>query len=69
MKEGQAVQLAILKKYGSADGDEMGYAFVMMYVYRPQTASIYYEDMIKTCHFFGAPIVVRGQQGGDQTLL
>ena len=55
---------AILKKYGSADGDEMGYAFVMMYVYRPQTASIYYEDMIKTCHFFGAPMLFEDNKVG-----
>jgi len=55
---------AILKKYGSADGDEMGYAFVMLYVYRPQTAAIFYEDMIKTCHFFGTPMLFEDNKVG-----
>lgn len=55
---------AILKKYSSADGDNMNYAFVMLYVSRPQTAAIFYEDMIKTCFFYGAPMLYEDNKIG-----
>jgi hypothetical protein len=54
---------AVLKKYSSSD-DDMKNGFVMLYVSRPQTAAIFYEDMIKTCFFFGAPMLFEDNKVG-----
>jgi len=35
---------------------------VLEYVYRPPTASIFYEDVLKACIFYGAPVLTENQR-------
>lgn len=37
--------------------DELSETFIVEYINRPDTAEIFYEDMIKLCHFFGCTIL------------
>lgn len=39
-------------------------AFVCKYKFRPETANIFYEDMIKQCVYFGCPIMVENNKPG-----
>jgi hypothetical protein len=39
-------------------------AFVCKYLSRPETANIFYEDMIKQCHFYGCPLLVEDNKPG-----
>ncbi len=55
----------ILRKRNSAEVDD-GYqrSFVMMYLDRPQTAQIFYEDMIKACVYFGCQMLFENNKIG-----
>jgi len=43
---------------------ELSETFVCEYIHRPQTAEIYYEDMMKMCHFFGCQILPEDNKVG-----
>jgi hypothetical protein len=46
--------------------DDLDYnkAFVCRYKARPETANIFYEDMIRQCVYFGSPIMVENNKPG-----
>lgn len=44
-------------KFDAVDGTEYNDSFVCTYLARPETASIYYEDMIKTVVYYGCQIL------------
>ncbi len=54
----------VKKKFDSMDTSDYSNAFVMKYVARPQTAQIFYEDMLKTCVYFGCQILFENQKIG-----
>jgi hypothetical protein len=37
--------------------EKLSETFVCQYLFRPQTSDIYYEDMLKMCHFFGCKLL------------
>lgn len=43
---------------------ELSETFVCQYLHRPQTSDIYYEDMLKMCHFFGCQILPEDNKVG-----
>lgn len=51
------------KKYDSMN-PEYNNSFVAMYLDRPQTAHIFYEDMIKLAYYFGCQILFENQKIG-----
>ena len=52
-----------LRKYDSMNGDDpYNGAFVMRYLARPQTAAMFYEDMIKMCVYFGCQMLFENQK-------
>lgn len=55
----------VLKRYHPFS-EEPNYnkAFVCKYKSRPETASIFYEDMIRQCVYFGCPIMVEDNKPG-----
>lgn len=44
--------------------DEMSETFLVQYINRPDTAEIFYEDMIRLCHFFGCEILSEDNKVG-----
>lgn len=56
----------VLKRYdpSAADDDPYNYAFVAKYLDRPQTAAIFYEDMIKMCRYYGCQILFENNKIG-----
>jgi hypothetical protein len=44
--------------------DELSETFLVEYLNRPDKAEIFYEDMIKLCHFFGCEILSEDQKIG-----
>lgn len=56
---------AVYKKHDSTEPDDTYNGnFVMKYKARPQTAQIFYEDMIKTCVYFGCKLLFENQKIG-----
>jgi len=54
---------AVYRKFDPFDqGDSDN--FVAIYANRPQTAAIFYEDMIKLCHYFGCQMLFEDQKQG-----
>lgn len=41
--------------------------FIVQYIYRPLNPEIYYEDMIKICHYFGCSILIENQKPAIMT--
>jgi hypothetical protein len=56
----------VLKRYdpSAADDDYHNYCFVAKYLDRPQTAAIFYEDMIKMCHYYGCQVLFENNKIG-----
>lgn len=53
------------RKYDALDElDPYNDAFYLRYRYRPKTADIFYEDVIKMCHYLGAEILVESNKFG-----
>jgi len=52
----------VLHKYDA--NSSLSETFVCMYLYRPQTAEVFYEDMIKMCHFFGCKVLPEDNKVG-----
>jgi hypothetical protein len=46
------------------ENQEYNKAFVCKYLARPETANIFFEDMIKQCHFYGSPLLVEDNKPG-----
>lgn len=57
---------AVFRKHESLDADASD-NFVCIYVARPQTAALFYEDMIKLCHYFGCQMLFEDQKQGIKT--
>jgi hypothetical protein len=56
---------AVYKKHNSAEADhEFNQAFVVTYRHRPEKPQIFYEDCLKTCFYFGAPMLYEDQKIG-----
>ena len=54
---------AVFRKFDALDQDASD-NFVMIYVARPQTAALFYEDMIKLCHYYGCQMLFEDQKQG-----
>jgi hypothetical protein len=52
----------VFYKYNSLDPDNSE-NFVCIYRSRPPTAKQFYEDMVKLCHYFGAPMLFENTRG------
>ena len=51
--------------YGKYDAaSELSETFLCQYIHRPPTSEMFYEDMIKTCHFFGCELLVEDNKIG-----
>lgn len=55
----------VLKKYDLND-PQYSRTFIVEYVARPKKAKIFYEDMIKTCFYFSAPLLFEDNKKGLQ---
>ncbi|GAB3024363.1 hypothetical protein GCM10027051_31240 [Niabella terrae] len=44
--------------------DPFANAYVCRYKFRPQTAPLFYEDMIKQCHYFGCSVLFENNKPG-----
>jgi hypothetical protein len=44
--------------------NEMSETFLVQYINRPQKADIFYEDIIKLCHFFGCEVLCEDNKQG-----
>ena len=53
----------VLRKYDSAEQQE-SFKFIVEYIYRPQTANLFYEDMIKLCHYFSCQMLFEDNKIG-----
>ncbi len=54
---------AVYMKFNPLSQDDSD-NFVCTYVARPQTAQLFYEDMIKLCHYFGCQMLFEDQKQG-----
>lgn len=54
----------VLKKNNPFSEDSYNKSFVSMYFARPDTAALFYEDMIKQCVFFGCQILFENNKPG-----
>jgi hypothetical protein len=55
----------VLQKYNSAEEHDIyNYAFVCKYIYRPESVQIFYEDMLKTCVYYGCRVMFENQKIG-----
>jgi hypothetical protein len=52
----------VYRKYDAMD--ELSETFLVEYLNRPEKAEIFYEDMIKICHFFGCKILPEDNKVG-----
>jgi hypothetical protein len=48
------------------EGDPYNKAFIVKYKYRQDTAPLMYDDILKTCFYFGTPILFENQKNGIQ---
>lgn len=53
----------VFKRKNIYEPDNSG-KFVMQYIARPPSTRIFYEDMRKLCHFYGAPMLFENQKQG-----
>jgi hypothetical protein len=53
----------VMKKYDSSD-QEQSFKFVVEYIHRPPTANMFYEDMIKLCHYFSCQMLFEDNKIG-----
>jgi len=53
----------VFKRHSIYDPDNSG-KFVLQYIARPATTRIFYEDMRKLCHWYGAPMLFENQKQG-----
>lgn len=53
----------VFKRKSILDPDNSG-KFVVQYLHRAPTTKIFYEDMRKLCHFYGAPMLFESQKQG-----
>ena len=53
----------VYKRSSVLDPENSG-KFVAQYIHRPPTVKIFYEDMRKLCHFYGAPMLYENQKQG-----
>ena len=44
--------------------ERKSYSFILEYVHRTQKPSEMYEDVLKTCWYFGTPVLIEGQKAG-----
>ena len=59
--------LYALKKHNPMKASDLfNMAFVLEYVTRPATASIMYDDVLKACFYFGAPLLFENNKPGIQ---
>jgi hypothetical protein len=55
----------VLQKYNAAREDDIyNYAFVALYVHRPDNVSVFYEDMIKMCVYYGCSVLFENNKVG-----
>lgn len=55
----------VRKKYNPVNLDDpYSKAFVMEYIYRPATAPLMYDDVLKACFYFGCPMLFESQKQG-----
>mgnify|MGYP006275205839 CR=1 FL=1 len=55
----------VLQKYNAAEEHDIyNYAFVCKYIYRPDSVQIFYEDMLKTCVYYGCRVMFENQKIG-----
>jgi hypothetical protein len=57
---------AVFMKFDAMSKDDSD-NFVCTYVARPQTAQLFYEDMIKLCHYFGCQMLFEDNKPGIKT--
>jgi hypothetical protein len=53
----------VLKKYSSME-EEYNKSFIVQYLGRPDTAHVFYEDMIKACFYFGCQVLFENNKIG-----
>jgi len=53
----------VYKRPSISDPDNTA-KFVAQYIFRPQTVRMFYEDMRKLCHLYGAPMLFENQKQG-----
>lgn len=54
----------VLKRNNPMEGGPFNRAFVCMYLHRPATAAIMYEDILMQCVFFGCSVLYESQKPG-----
>lgn len=55
----------VLQKYNAAREDDIyNYAFVALYVHRPDNVAVFYEDMIKMCVYYGCGVLYENNKVG-----
>jgi hypothetical protein len=55
----------VLQKYNAArENDIYNYAFVALYVHRPDNVAVFYEDMIKMCVYYGCGVLYENNKVG-----
>lgn len=55
----------VLQKYNAAREDDIyNYSFVALYVHRPDNVSVFYEDMIKMCVYYGCSVLYENNKVG-----
>ena len=58
----------IYQKHNENNGDDpYNSSFVALYCYRPDSAAIYYEDVLKACVYYGCQVLVENQKIGIVT--
>jgi hypothetical protein len=53
----------VLRKHNAANETET-FRFIVQYLYRPQTSKLFYEDMIKICHYFSCQMLFEDNKIG-----
>lgn len=55
----------VLQKHNAArENDIYNYAFVALYVHRPDNVAVFYEDMIKMCVYYGCGVLYENNKVG-----
>jgi hypothetical protein len=56
--------IMVLQKYNEIEQGLYNNAFVCKYIYRPESVQLFYEDCIKTAHYYGCKILFENQKVG-----
>lgn len=60
---GSKGSIYVFKRFSPFDEDDSN-KFVVEYISRPKTVQIFYEDVLKLCHYYGAKVLIENNKIG-----